>query len=48
MNIDKDSILQMLPSKGQDAHADQAQQELTDRGGQGGQVGIGGMLGKLL
>lgn len=31
MNIDKDTILQMLRGNGQDAHADQAQQELPDQ-----------------
>ena len=31
MNIDKDTILNMLRSDGQDADADQAQQELPDQ-----------------
>lgn len=31
MNIDKDTILQMLRGNGQDAQADQAQQELPDQ-----------------
>ena len=31
MNIDKDTILNMLRSNGQDADADQAQQELPDQ-----------------
>ena len=44
MNIDKDTILNMLRSNGQDADADRAQQELPD------QVDTdqdGGMLDKL-
>jgi len=73
MNIDKDSILSMLRGNGQNAEADQAQQELPDQvdtdqhstllekfginpadliakftGGQAGQGGLGGALGKLL
>ena len=73
MNIDKDTILNMLRSNGQDTDADQAQQDLPDQvdtdehaglldkfginpadliakftGGQGGQGGIDGALGKLL
>jgi len=73
MNIDKDTILNILRSNGQDANADQAQQDLPDQvdtdehaglldkfginpadliakftGGQSGQGGIGGALGKLL
>ena len=31
MNIDKDTILNMLRSNGQDADADQAQQDLPDQ-----------------
>jgi hypothetical protein len=31
MNIDKDTILQLLRSQGQDQHADQAAQELPDQ-----------------
>jgi hypothetical protein len=31
MNIDKDTILNLLRGNGQDAQADQAQQELPDR-----------------
>ena len=31
MNIDKDTLLNMLRSNGQDADADQAQQELPDQ-----------------
>ena len=31
MNIDKDTILNLLRSKGQDTQADQAQQELPDQ-----------------
>ena len=31
MNIDKDTILNMLRSNGQDTQADQAQQELPDQ-----------------
>jgi hypothetical protein len=44
MNIDKDTIMNMLRSNGQDADADRAQQELPD------QVDTdqdGGMLDKL-
>ena len=31
MNIDKDTVLQMLRGNGQDAQADQAAQELPDQ-----------------
>lgn len=31
MNVDKDTILNLLRGNGQDAQADQAQQELPDR-----------------
>ncbi len=40
MNIDKDSILNMLRSNGQDADADRAQQDLPDQMDTDGHAGL--------
>ena len=45
MNIDKDTILNMLRSNGQDADADQAQQDLPDQVNTDEHAGLLGQFG---